>query len=267
MPDPTTVADLCDWLDDRFPAALSEDWDNTGLLVGDRSAGVRRVLTCLTLTEDVAEEAAGAGVSLVVSHHPLMFRGVKRLTADAAEGRTLLRLISAGVAVYAPHTRFDSAAEGINQRLAESLGLEDVKPLRPAEDAATGGGRFGSLPRPTPAADFAAAVAEACDVGGLHLVAAPEQTVSRVAVACGAAGEYLADAAAAGCDGFLLGEARFHTALEARDRGLALFVPGHYATERPSVERLAGDIAAAFPGLDCSPSRVEADPLRWHAVR
>ena len=89
------------------------------------------------------------------------------------------------------------------------------------------------------------------------------QTVRRVGVACGAAGEYLSDAAAAGCDGFVVGEARFHTALEARERGVALFVPGHYGTERPAVERLADDIANAFPDLRCFASRVETDPLVW----
>ena len=261
-----TVRELTDWLDERFPASLAESWDNTGLLLGDPAAEAGPVLTCLTLTEDVAGEAAGTGAGLVVSHHPSLFKGAKALTAETAEGRTLATLVKAGVAVYSPHTRFDSAAEGINAALAEAVGVADAKPLRPDETGGAGGGRFGDLGGPVPVEAFAARVAEACGAAGLHVVDAAREAVTRAAVACGAAGEFLADAAEKGCDALVLGEARFHTALEARERGVALFVPGHYGTERPAVERLAGEIAEAFDGLDCSASRAERDPLRWLGV-
>jgi dinuclear metal center YbgI/SA1388 family protein len=99
-------------------------------LIGDRQREAPRVLTCLTLTADVAREAIGRQASLIVSHHPILFRAVKCLTADDAQGRMLLDLIAAGIAVYCPHTSYDSAAEGINQQLALLLGLAQIEALR-----------------------------------------------------------------------------------------------------------------------------------------
>jgi dinuclear metal center YbgI/SA1388 family protein len=138
------VDEVISFLDAFAPAQLAEAWDNVGLLFGDRATPVERVLTCLTLTPDVAAEAVRERVHLVVTHHPVMFRAVKRLTTDDIEGRMLLSLAKADVAVYSPHTAFDSAGFGINQRLCAKLGLADVQPLRPAEAVAGGGGgRFG----------------------------------------------------------------------------------------------------------------------------
>ncbi len=118
-------------LESLAPPRLAELWDNTGLLLGDRNAEVNHVLTCLTLTPDVAAEAADVGAQLVVTHHPLLFKPVQRMTADTAEGRTLLWLARHGIAVYSPHTAWDNAPQGINQQLAELLELTDIVPLRP----------------------------------------------------------------------------------------------------------------------------------------
>lgn len=124
------VADLVAFLERFAPLELAEDWDNVGLLLGDRQRDASRVLTCLTLTSDVAREAIASRASLVVTHHPVLFRAVKSLTADDAEGRMLLELIAACVAVYSPHTAYDSAEDGINQQLAHKLELEEIVPLR-----------------------------------------------------------------------------------------------------------------------------------------
>ncbi|MDX1966025.1 MAG: Nif3-like dinuclear metal center hexameric protein [Planctomycetaceae bacterium] len=125
------LRDLIPHLESLAPPQLAESWDNTGLLLGDRAAEVQRVLTCLTLTPDVAAEAVELGAHLVVTHHPLMFKPVQRLTGDTGEGRTLMLLARHGIAVYSPHTSWDNAPQGINQQLAELLELTDVVPLRP----------------------------------------------------------------------------------------------------------------------------------------
>jgi dinuclear metal center YbgI/SA1388 family protein len=125
------VADLVSFLQKLAPPALAEEWDNVGLLVGDRSRPVSRILTCLTLTPDVADEAIAERAALIVTHHPVLFRPVKRLTADDSQGKMLLSLIEAGIAVYSPHTGYDSAAAGINQQLAERLDLSEIQPLKP----------------------------------------------------------------------------------------------------------------------------------------
>lgn len=130
------IADIITFLERFAPPDLAEDWDNVGLLIGDRDRDTRQVLTCLTLTPDVAREAIDRQAGLIVTHHPVLFRAVKRLTADNSEGRMLLNLIAAGVAVYSPHTAYDSAADGINQQLAQTLGLTNIGPLRPLPAAA-----------------------------------------------------------------------------------------------------------------------------------
>lgn len=122
-------------LETLAPPELAESWDNTGLLLGDRDTNIERVLTCLTLTPDVAREAVQKNVQLVVTHHPLMFKPIQQITADKVEGRTLWTLASHGIAVYSPHTAWDNAPQGINQQIAEQLGLTEIRPLRPRSAA------------------------------------------------------------------------------------------------------------------------------------
>src|SRR5690242_11287475 len=117
------VADLIATLETIAPLAGAAEWDNVGLLLGDRAATVERVMTCLTVTPASAREALAERAQMIVTHHPILFRPIKRLTAGNAEGRMLLDLARAGVAVYSPHTAFDNAAGGINDLLAQKLGL------------------------------------------------------------------------------------------------------------------------------------------------
>src|SRR6185437_15208611 len=128
-----TVAIILDYLEPFAPLELAANWDNVGLLLGERSAPVERIMTCLTVTPESAAEAIEARANLIVTHHPILFRGVKRLTDATPDGRMLLDLVRAGVAVYSPHTAFDNTRGGINDLLARRLGLTDVAPLRRGE--------------------------------------------------------------------------------------------------------------------------------------
>ena len=276
------LAEIIEFLQELAPIALAEDWDNVGLLVGDKKIAVSSVLTCLTLTPDVAAEAIEDGVQLVVSHHPVLFRPVQKITAETYEGRMLLDLIAAGVAVYSPHTGYDSSHEGINQQLAELFELTEVGVLRPLESGLSrncelsedsrrrdeksevvGAGRYGTLPVPLTLAQLSQLVKERLDIPHLQYVGEESATIRRVGIACGAAAEFLQDAIRHGCEAFLTGEARFHACLEARALGIPLILPGHYATERPAMERLARSLAEAFPGLSVRPSQTECDPIQW----
>jgi len=260
-----TAGDIAGFLDQLAPSALAEDWDNTGLLVGRRESVVTDVLTCLTLTPDVATEAIKKGVSLIVTHHPVMFRAVRQLTGDTVEGRMLLALIEAKIAVYSPHTSFDSALQGINQQLAEAFGLLDVRPIRPdAMDEAIGAGRWGHLPEEVSLPVFLATVRSGCSARYLEYSGMNRSTVKTVAVACGAAGEFLDDARQLGCDTFVTGEGRFHSALEARNNGVTLIFTGHYSSERPAVEWLANRIGSEFSEVTSVASVEERDPLELY---
>jgi dinuclear metal center YbgI/SA1388 family protein len=258
------VADLCTFLEAFAPPPLAADWDNVGLLVGDRAQRVSRVMTCLTITPVSAAEAIRDQVDLVVTHHPLPFKPLQRLTADEPSGRMLLDLIRAGIAIYSPHTAFDSAAAGINQLLAAGLELIEIAPLVPWSGlSAVGEGRYGHCAPPQSLGQIAARLKQFLRVGGLHAVGDLQRPIERVAIACGSGGEFLSAASAQGCQLLITGEARFHTCLEAESRGLALLLPGHYASERFGVERLAAELAAQFPSLSIWPSRAESDPLSW----
>lgn len=125
------LSKLIELLETLAPPRLSESWDNTGLLLGDREAEIQQVLTCLTLTPDIAEEACAKSVQLIVTHHPVLFKAVQKLTSDTTEGGLLLKLAQRGIAVYSPHTAWDNSSVGINQQLAELLQLQEIRPLRP----------------------------------------------------------------------------------------------------------------------------------------
>ncbi len=364
-----TVAAVVAYLKEFAPPALAASWDNVGLLWGDEAAPVRRILTCLTVTPDSAAEAVADGAQLIVSHHPILFRAVQRLTAATPEGSMLLSLARAGIAVYSPHTAFDNTRGGINDLLASRLGLTDVAPLRrrpatpqvklvvfvpdtdlprvsdavfaagaghigqysqcsfrlagtgtffgsdatnptvgqkgrreevsewrlevvcpepalseiiaamrrahsyeePAFDvyplkalpSTIGEGRIGKLTRPVPLRELAQTVQSALKAQAVPTVGDPAKVVERVALACGAAGEFLADAGRAGAGAFLTGEMRFHDMLTAQAQGIGVLLPGHYATERCGVEDLAERLQKQFREAEVWASRRERDPLNW----
>ena len=190
-----TISAIAAFLDDFAPLRLAADWDNVGLLVGDERQSVERIMTCLTVTPTSVAEAVREKAELIVTHHPLMFRPLKKITADETEGRMLLDLIAAGIAVYSPHTAFDSARSGINQRLAEGLGLADIAPLAPDQtDRTIGTGRFGFPLTPSTLGSIAACVKDFLNVAGVHIVGQLQTQIRSVAVACGSAGEMLEDA-------------------------------------------------------------------------
>jgi dinuclear metal center YbgI/SA1388 family protein len=220
-------------------------------------------MTCLTVTPASAAEAASCRADLIVTHHPLPFRPLARLTADATEGRLLLELIEHRIAIYSPHTAFDSARQGINQRLAEALGLTQVEALVPAADGELGSGRRGKLSKPTTLQQLADRVKAFLRLERLQCVGPLDRRLESVAVACGSGGDFLLPARLAGCDALVTGEARFHACLEAEATGMALLLAGHFATERFAVEDLSAVLAAAFPALEVWASADERDPLAW----
>lgn len=264
----TTIAHVTAYLEDLAPVALAEEWDNVGLLVGDSAATAKRVMTCLTLTPSTVAEALERKADLVVVHHPLPFRPLTRLTTDTVAGRLLWDLVGARIAVYSAHTAFDSAREGINQQLAEGLGLRDVKPLVPrdasADHANLGNGRAGNLKPPIPLATLAERASKLLSLEHVRVVGQVERPIGRVAVACGSGGSFLESAMNGGCHSMITGEASFHTCLEAEALGISLVLTGHYASERFAMDQLASHLAARFTDVEVWASVQERDPI--HSV-
>ncbi len=226
---------ICRFMEQWAPPALAEEWDNPGLLV-DAGSLVRRVLVTLDITPAVVEEAHRLGCQLVVSHHPVIFKPVRRLqSADAA-----FLLARYGISALCAHTNLDAAEGGVNDVLAGLLELEDVQPLE-------GLGRVGDRDSISPAQ-----LAE--QVGKLLntpvLLADAGLPITRVAVVGGSGGEFFEAAARAGAQCLVTGEASHHHGLDALEQGVSVIVAGHFATEWPIVPEMARRLRQAFGELE-----------------
>ena len=266
------ITEICEFLENFAPTSLAEEWDNVGLLIGDRAGDGGKIMTCLTVTPVSAREAIKRGAQLIVTHHPFPFRAIQRMTRDTTEGAMLLDLISAGVAVYSPHTAFDSAATGINHQLAVGLKLKNVAPLVEKPGAVDvgrqdieplGAGRHGALDVPVTLAEVLQRLKTFLDLPLVKFVGDPAQQVRHVAIACGSAGEFLGTAQAVGADCFITGETNFHTCLAAEACGTAMVLTGHFASERFAVVELSKILAQRFPDADVWASQDERDPITY----
>lgn len=231
-----TAGQLFELLKQIAPLELAEPWDNPGLLAGRADAEVHAVLCALDLTPAVIDEALKAGAELIVTHHPILFRGRKNLREDDAEGRMLCALIRGKLALIAMHTNYDNASPGVNDALAAQLGLTDVEVLE-------NGMRLGvtEITRFSAFAEFVQA-----KLGGpARRYGDPERLIRRVAVLGGAGEDFAAQALAAGADCYVTGEMAYHKGLDAADNGLCVLEAGHAATERPGILALSAALQKA----------------------
>ena len=259
-----TLATVTTALEGIAPLRLAAGWDSVGLLVSPRRTAVDRVMTCLTLTPNVAAEAARERVDLVVSHHPLPFHPLGRLSVDTGPGAALLELIHAGAGVWSSHTAWDSAAGGINDQLAGVLGLENVVPIEPAADMPLAGfGRMGGAAPHRTVADIARLAAARLGVRHVQVIGDAGRLAGRVGIVCGSGGDSLASVRRGGCHTLLTGEIKLHQATEALAAGLAIVAVGHHASEWFSMPLLAERIVGAVPGVTSWASRAERDPIDW----
>ena len=235
-----TVGDVRSWIDGFAPFELAEEWDNVGVLAGSEAGEVSAILCALELNPMVIAEAKRLGANLIVTHHPILFRGRKNLREDDAEGRMLCALVRSGIALIAAHTNFDNATPGVNDALAARLGLTGV-------EAGENGMRIGDAPDDT-LGTFCARATRALG-GPVRRYGEPERAIRRVAVLGGAGGEFAEQARAAGADAYLTGEISHHRAWDAYLSGLCVLEAGHAATELPAVEMLADGLQKAADGV------------------
>jgi dinuclear metal center YbgI/SA1388 family protein len=258
------LSDVVAALERIAPERLAAEWDSVGLLVAPREPEVRRVLTCLTLTPEVAAEAVRERIDLVLTHHPLPFRPIGRITPDTGTGRVLLALVGAGCGVWSSHTAWDSAAGGINDQLAALGGLAEPSPITPdAIDPAVGFGRMGSATADTTVAGLARRLAEKLGATGVQIVGDRDRPAGRVGIVCGSGGDLLGEVTAAGCTTLVTGELKLHQACEARAADLAVIAVGHHASEHFALAELGRRLAADLPGLETAASREDRDPIGW----
>ncbi len=253
----TTVADILAFTETLAPPTLKMEWDNVGLLCGDRNAPVTRVLTALDPFEHVCREAVQRGAQLLVTHHPLIFRPMKCVTADTAVGRSIALLCRNGISAVNAHTNLDIACGGVNDALAAALGLSEVHPIG-GEDLLRAG-----VCAPQPLCDFLGRVKASLGCDGLRYVDGGKQ-VHRVAVGGGSCADEMPDALAAGCDTFVTADVKYNQFWDAHDLGLNLIDAGHFATENPVVAVLAAKIAAQFPDICVMISEKHRDCMKFY---
>ena len=231
------------------PKALAEEWDNVGALV-DCGGDITSVLVTLDITDDVVNEAEAEGCQLILAHHPVIFRPIKRM----AYGDTVFRMVKKSISAVCAHTNLDAAPGGVNDILAGIFGIQ-------APEVFAGFGRVGQLKEPATAGQIAAKCAKKF---GAHVkLADAGKTVQRLAVLGGSGGGLLEEALAAGADCILTGEADHHDAIDAMAAGVSLIVAGHFHTEFPVVPVLANWLGKQFPALKVTVSRRNRDPFKY----
>ncbi|MBW1922478.1 MAG: Nif3-like dinuclear metal center hexameric protein [Deltaproteobacteria bacterium] len=264
-----TLKDLLHLLDRMAPFRLAETWDNSGLQVGSASWEARGVHVALDPGIRALKGAVESGCGVLLTHHPLLFRPLARVETDIYPGEVVKEAVRHEVAVVAMHTNLDAAPGGINDILAELLGLTDVEVLEESESAAGAGiGRVGNLPAPVPASEFLGRIGEIMGARHLGVVNPPRDPVRRVAVVGGSGGGLLRVSAEKRAQVLVTGDIGHHHALEAGASGLCVVDAGHYRTERCAMEVFSRRLGDAFLRegwhIPVHFDRDEKDPIeRW----
>lgn len=237
----TSIKEIYKYLCDLAPLELQMGFDNSGFQIGRLNKEVSKVLLSLDVTDDVVKEAEAIGAKLIISHHPLIFRGVKSIDGTYPEGERLLNLVEKGIAVISMHTNLDIAAGGVNDVLIELLGAKAEAPLD-SENC----GRIGHLNKAICIEDFLKICKEKLNANGLRYYSAGKR-VFKLAVMGGAGGDNLEDAHANGCDTYVTSDIKYHQFLMAQELGINLIDADHFCTETPVIPVLKNKLSEAFP--------------------
>ena len=270
-----TVADIIKVMETMAPLRLAEEWDNTGLQVGQLDWPARSVRVALDPLYNVVDSACRNDVDLLITHHPLIFNPLRCINFDTPVGSVIQAAAGHKLSIFAAHTNFDSAADGINDVLAFRIGLADLKVLKigkyPGEDAATddiqkqGLGRVGELEESMELLPLALSIKEKLGLKYIKIAGKPDLPVRRVAVCSGSGSSLMKDFYSSGAQVFISGDLRYHDAREVEALNLGLIDMGHFASEYLAIEVLAKrlDKILAADGRDIKVEvcRLENDPF------
>ena len=263
-----TVADILQFMESLAPRAMKMDWDNVGLLCGRKEKEVKKILVALDPFRNVIEEAIAIGANCIVTHHPLIFRNpLMAVNEDSEAGRCVLTLIEHGIAAINAHTNLDLAPGGINDVLAQTLGLQNITVINPegtdSESRPYGllrCGIIGEIALQT----FLVGAKEKLDCEGLRYVDGGKP-VRKVAVGGGSCADEMFEAVKHGCDTFVTADVKYNQFRTAYELGLNLIDAGHFHTENPTMPVLAEKLRQAFPDVDVVFSENHTDCMRFFA--
>ena len=259
----TKVRDISNAIENFAPIRLQEDYDNAGLQVGDPDMEVSAVLLCLDVTEEILQEAIERSCNMIISHHPLIFRGLKNVTGKDPIQRIVIEALRNNVAIYSAHTNLDSAREGVSHEIGNILNLSDMKVLYPKpDDPSVGIGVIGDM-KPTPKLEFLRRLKEKFNVKTLKYSAhSPKLVIKRPAV-CGGSGAFLIKKAIEeGADAIVTGDVKYHDFTSFGDDILIADI-GHYESELCSSKIFSRIIRDRFPEMVVYFAEKESNPIAF----
>ncbi len=251
---------IIDIIESVAPRSQQEGWDNSGLQIGDSNREIHSVLLSVDVTEAVVAEAVKDGCDLIVSHHPLIFHGLKHITGSTPQERCVAEAIRHDIAIYSSHTSMDKALRGVSGRMAEMLGLHDVRILVPSvADPKVGLGVIGTLPTPMMWSGWLKHVQRVFGAEYVRYTEPVQPMISRVALCGGAGAEFLPDAIAAGADTYLSADMKYHDLQAVAGQIMAVDID-HWVSEHFTrdifAELLNGKVDVRLSEADASPVHV-----------
>ncbi len=258
------ICDIISRLEEIAPPSLAEKWDNPGFLLGDDSKNACRVFFCLEINSSVLKQAQDFKADLIITHHPLIFKPLSKIIESDPTGRLVTALIKNDISVFSMHTNFDKADGGMNDLLAEALGLEEVRHYTEEECKDTFGnpleniGRVGKLEPPMSLEDFSDFVRATLGCKNLRTVGNCNEEISVVALCSGSGGDLLHCALHAGADVYLTADIGHHDAQTAAELGLNIIDAGHFETENIICDFLKKYFEDNFPEIETKTADAES---------
>lgn len=256
-----------------WPESGAQEWDSPGLVVGSPQQVIESIHLVVDVTPDTIAEAREAGAHLIISHHPLLLKGVTNVAESTYKGHVVAELIRAGIALYSAHTNADVVPTGTSSRLADLMGVVDHEPLVPGSQPGHGLGRVGSLPTEMSLYELAVALGEVLPQTAVGPVIAgePDARVKRVAVCAGAGDSLLQEPAVLGSDVYITSDLRHHPASEFREHaklfgGPSLITISHFAAEWLWLDAAAEELRALL-GIEVTVSDLNTDPWTFQIQR
>ena len=253
------VKELTGWLDGRYPSSAAEHWDNVGLLVGDDEEEVSHVFLALDLTESTLAQAIDAGADMIITHHPMIFEGQKKINNHTFTGRRILSLIKHNIQYYAMHTNYDIL--GMADLSADYLRLTDREVLSvtaETQEGQDGFGRVGELPRKMSLKECGEFVKNALSLNDVKIYGDPDTMVEKAAICTGSGKSMISDVLAKGADVYVTGDIDHHTGIDAVASGLPIIDAGHYGTEYIFMKAMRKILEEKYPSLQITCAKVKS---------
>lgn len=255
-----TANDIIKEMEKIAPTYLKEDFDNVGLMVGDRSKEVKKILLALDCTLNIIEEAKENNVDLVMTHHPLIFRKPSSITTDTIQGRKIIELIKNDIALYSSHTNLDSVEGGLNSTIVSILGFEQSVLIETnPNDVKAGIGRVVDLKKKITLEELVSIIKMKLNINNLRVVRGSDE-VSKIAIINGSGQDFIGKAIAMGANCIITGDTTYHFASDYKEMGISIIDVGHFASEQMVFFQVMNKLKDKFMDIEFITSKLEEDP-------